>query len=195
VKPSRCVRCAALVLAPLILALLMVVLAVAACGGEDETTTTTKAETTTTKAQTSTTKADTGTTTEQLSTAETELPNGNIQATGYIDKVWEKSGKQYISIDYAELLTGQEADDAAGADVEYYIKNDNPQKREFEVSDTASITQFATDGPISWDTFMSYWSDSPPSTDADFPYDAATALWWIERDGQTVVKIDQQYLP
>ncbi len=190
-KLSRCVLCAALVLALLILALVVVA---SACG-EEETTTTTKAETTTTKAQTSTTKADTGTTGEQLSSAETELPNGNIQATGYIDKVWEKSGKQYISIDYAELLTGKEADDAAGADVEYYIKNDNPQMRDFEVSGAATITQFNTDGPITWDTFMSYWSDSPPPTSADMPYDPATALWWIERDGSVVVKIDQQYLP
>jgi hypothetical protein len=183
-KLTRCVLCHALVPTLLILAL---VVAVCACG-EEETTTTTKTET-------STTKAETGTTTEKLSSAETQLSNGNIQATGFIDKAWEEGDKRYISIDYAELLTGQEANDAAGADVEYYIKNDNPQKREFEVSDTVAITQFSTDGPVTWDTFASYWSDSPPSTDAEFPYNAATSLWWIERDGSQVVKIDQQYLP
>ena len=209
-KLTRCI-----LLAVLIPALVALALVVAACGcGEEETTTTTQGATTTTQAETTTTQgvttttqgattttqAETTTTTEELSSAETLLPNGNIQAMGYIDKAWEDGGKRYISIDYAEMLTGQEADDAAGTDVEYYITNENPQKREFEVSDTVSINRFSTtrgevDEPVTWDTFMSYWSDSPPPTDADFPYNAATSPWWIERDGPLVVKIDQQYLP
>ena len=162
-KLTRCI-----LLAVLISTLVALALVVAACGcGEEETTTTTQAATTTTKAASTTT-------TEELSTAETLLPNGNIQAMGYIDKAWEEGGKRYISIDYAEMLTGQEAHDAAGTDVEYYITNENPQKREFEVSDTVSINRFSTtrgevDEPVAWDTFMSYWSDFDPANRRRLP--------------------------
>ena len=79
-----------------------------------------------------------------LSSAEKRLANGHIKAMGYIDKVYIKDGKRYISIDYAEMLTGQAAIDAAvaageiapGEDLpnDYWISNDNPQKRVFEVS-------------------------------------------------------------
>ncbi len=92
----------------------------------------------------------TTTTTETLSSAETRLPNGHIKAMGFIDKVYVKDGKRYISIDYAEMLTGAAANAAAvaagfiepGEDVpnDYWISNANPQKRVFEVSDTVAIT-------------------------------------------------------
>ncbi len=99
---------------------------------------------------TSSTEAETTTTTEALSSAETRLANGHIKAMGFIDKVWEKNGKRYIRIDYASMLTGDEAIEAAIADGviepgetldnDYYISNVNPQKREFEVSDSVAIT-------------------------------------------------------
>ena len=101
--------------------------------------TTTQAVTTTTQAVTTTTGLEgTTTTTEKLSTAETRLSNGHIKAMGFIDKVYLKDGKRYISIDYAEYLTGAAADAAAvaageiapGEHVEddYWIQNDNPQR-------------------------------------------------------------------
>jgi hypothetical protein len=173
------------------------------------TTASTEPETTTTTGavDSSSTEPEATTTTEQLSSAETLLPSGHIKAMGFIDKVWEEGGKRYISIDYAEWLTGQEAVDAAAAagytiapgEDEYWIRNDNPQKRVFEVADTAPITGFSTtrgevDQPIAWDTFMSLWSTSPP-TDTGLQFSVNEAPWWIERDGQTVVKIDQQYVP
>jgi hypothetical protein len=179
---------------------------------EEMTTTTTAIpeETTTTamEEQPTTTVATDGgtTTTETLSTAETRLPNGNIKAMGFIKKVWEEGGKRYISIDYAEMLTGQEAVDAAIAagDIEpgedlpndYYIRNTNPEKRQFEVSDTVAVTTSTwhgeMDNPVTWDVFKSFWSVSPPDDEAAFLRDSP---WWIERTGQTVVKIDEQYLP
>ena len=45
---------------------------------------------------------------------------------------------------------------------------------------------------VTWDVFKSFWSVSPPDEEASFLRDSP---WWIERDGQTVVKIDEQYLP
>ncbi len=85
---------------------------------------------------TSSTDAETTTTTEALSSAETRLANGHVKAMGYIDKVWEQGGKRYIRIDYATMLTGDAANEAAIADGviepgetvdnDYYISNVNP---------------------------------------------------------------------
>jgi len=154
---------------------------------------------------TSSTESTTTTTTEKLSSAETRLTNGHIKAMGFIDKVYVKDGKRYISIDYAEMLTGPEAVAAAiaagflspGEDLpnDYWIRNDNPQKRTFQVSDSVAITTSTWYGgmeqPVTWAQFKSFWNATPPAD--------ATHLrevpWWIERDGPLVVKIDEQYLP
>jgi hypothetical protein len=222
----------------LIPALLAVLLVVAACGGggnsatttttpaapevttttaaavEETTTTGAVVETTTTTSMlddtTTTSPEGTTTTTEGLSTAETRLSNGHIKAMGYIDRVYIKDGKRYISIDYAEYLTGAAADAAAvaageikpGEHVEddYWIQNDNPQKRVFEVSDsvaitTSSWTTFAwneiMNHPVTWAQFKSFWSATPPA-DAIHLH---RSPWWIERNGPLVVKIDEQFLP
>jgi hypothetical protein len=183
--------------------------------GELTTSTETAVEDTSTTATSvveETTTSSTGpeeatTTTEKLSTAEQKLANGHIKALGYIKKVWEQNGKRYISIDYAEMLTGQAAIDAAvaageiqpGEDLpnDYYIRNTNKQERQFEVSGSAAITtstwNASADEPrtITWADFVSLWSATPPE-DAVYLRDAP---WWIERDGQTVIKIDEQYLP
>lgn len=167
---------------------------------ESTTTTSMVEETTTTGVE------DTTTTTEKLSTAETRLANGNIKAMGFIKKVWEQGGKRYISIDYAEMLTGQEAIDAAiaageilpGEDLpnDYFIRNTSTDKRQFEVSDPIDITTSTWHGemnnPVSWADFKSFWSATPPDDEGAYLRDAP---WWIERDGQTVIRIDEQYLP
>ena len=46
--------------------------------------------------------------------------------------------------------------------------------------------------PVTWAEFTSFWSPTPPDQEAAFLKDSP---WWIERDGQTVIKIDEQYLP
>jgi hypothetical protein len=168
----------------------------------DTTTTTPVVEETTTS---STIPGET-TTTEKLSTAEQRLADGHIKAMGFIKKVWEQGGKRYISIDYAEMLTGQAAIDAAvaagdikpGEDLpnDYYIKNTNKQERQFEVSGSVAITTSTWGGqmnrPVTWDVFVTFWSATPPDAEAGF---LRNNPWWIERDGQTVLKIDEQYLP
>ena len=176
---------------------------------EETTTTSLEEETTTSIAPEETTttslEEETTTTTEALSTADTRLANGNIKAMGFIDAVWEEGGKRYLSIDYAEMLTGQEAIDAAieagmiqpGEDLpnDYFIRNTNPQKREFEISSPIDITTSTWDGvmekPVNWGQFLSFWSDNPP----EGALHLSEAPWWIEREGQTVIKIDEQYLP
>jgi hypothetical protein len=165
---------------------------------------------TTLPSTTSTEPATTTTITEALSSAETRLANGHIKAMGFIDKVYVKDGKRYISIDYAQMLTGAAAQAAAIAegfiapgetlDTDYYISNVNPQKRTFEVSDSAAITTSTRwvagedmNAPCTWADFKSFWGPSAALDDSEKHLHAVP--WWIERDGPVVVKIDEQYLP
>lgn len=96
---------------------------------------------------------------------------------GFVQKAWTASGKNYITIDYVDFLTGQAAIDKAVADGkaeidehgnysvpnDYYISNENPMLRTFELSPSCAIrvvnqshapdlksvtfTQFKTMGP------------------------------------------------
>jgi hypothetical protein len=174
-----------------------------------ETTTSTTATTSTSVTSPDTSSSTTGssstTTTEALSSAETRLPNGNIRAMGYIDKVWESGGTRHISIDFAEMLTGEEAKKAAveageiapGEDLpnDYFIRNVNPKKREFTVSESAVITTATLSGgmdePATWSEFKSFWTASPP-TGAEH---LRAMPWWIERQGNEAISIVEQYLP
>lgn len=200
------------------------------CGSDEETSTTVTVATSTTVASTTSTSGGTSgsatstipsppdrpdtttssstTTTEALSSAETLLPNGNIRAMGFIDEAWESGSVRYMSIDYAEMLTGDEAVEAAieageiapGEDLpnDYYIRNINTQLREFTVAPSAPITTVTFGGsgpddpqPVTWAEFMSFWSDSPPAGAEHLHL----VPWWIERDGDEVVSIAEQYLP
>jgi hypothetical protein len=164
-----------------------------------------------TEATTASSTSDPGltTTTAKLSTAESVLDNGHITAMGYIDKVWEEGGKRFISIDYAQMLTGKAAVDAAvkagiikageSLDNDYWISNENKQKRTFEVSGSVAITTSTrwVDGddmgaPCTWTDFKSFWGPGPL---AESEAHLNAAPWWIERDGQVVVKIDEQFIP
>ncbi len=204
---------------------LVLALAVTACGGlggGTETTvaasttaaptTTAVTEATTTSAGPATTIAVTSTagsseatvTTEELSSAETVLPDGNIKAMGYIKEVSGDGGRK-IKIDFVEMLTGEEAKQAAiaagdiGPDEDlpndYYIRNVNPLIREFGVSASVAITTATRSGgpdePATWTEFMSWFGGSPPAG-TEYLHEMP---WWIVRDGNTVVKIDEQYIP
>jgi hypothetical protein len=150
-------------------------------------------------------------TTEALSSAEELLPGGHIIAMGFIDSVWvDAGGVRHIKIDYAEMLTTEpektEAARAAGDigptevwDLDYYISNVNPLLREFVVSGSVAITTSTRwaphDGmgaPCTWADFITFWGPGPwPEGETQLH----AVPWWIERDGGTVVKIDEQYLP
>ncbi|MBN1319891.1 MAG: hypothetical protein JXA87_03525 [Thermoleophilia bacterium] len=169
----------------------------------------TEPPTTTTGSSTTATQPSTTTTTEQLSSAETLLPDGTIKGMGFIDRVWEADGVRYLSIDYAEMLTGEEARQAAveageiGPDEDlpndYYIRNVNPKKREFTVSETVEIstsTRWAPndgwDAPCTWADFIGFWGPGP-LPDGDSHLHAVP--WWIIRDGTEVKSIQEQYIP
>lgn len=147
-------------------------------------------------------------TTEALSTtSEERLPNGHIKACGIIDDVWVDSGVRKLRINYVDFLTGAEADAAAIADGvippgehvdnDYYVRDNNPRLRVFNISDTAEIyteyRNFLVEvQPCSWTDFLGFWGGGPlPDGDTHLP----DALWWIERDGDTIVWIRQQFVP
>jgi hypothetical protein len=159
----------------------------------------------TTVGATTTTSASGPTTTEQLSSAETRQPDGTIKGMGYIDKVWVKAGVRYLSIDYAEMLSGDAAKQAAiedglikpGEDLDndYYIRNQNPKKREFTVAADVTIATQTREGgfdqPATWEEFLSFWGPNP-AQDANHLKDMP---WWIIRDGNEVIDISEQYIP
>jgi hypothetical protein len=186
-------------------------------GAADTTTASQVADTTSTSGivielPTTTTLLETTTTIGgSVSSAEKKLANGHYKAMGYIDKVYVSGGKRYIRIDYAVMLTGTAAINAAIADGyinpgeeldnDYYISNTNKQKRTFEVSDSVAIKTSTRwvggtekmDTPCSWNDFKSFWG--PQSGLNGSEKSLHTRPWWIERDGTSVLKIDEQYLP
>jgi hypothetical protein len=123
---------------------------------------------------------------------------------GFITSTREDGGTRYITIDYAEMLGGEAANRAAreAGDIgpgetvpnDYYIRNVNPKLREFTVREGASIRTATyggvTERSVTWAIFLSFWSSPPP--DAVHMRDMP---WWIERLGNEVVLIEEQFLP
>ncbi|MDD5490039.1 MAG: hypothetical protein PHP25_05180, partial [Candidatus Moranbacteria bacterium] len=74
------------------------------------------------------------------------------RAMGFIKKVYAKNGKNYLDVDYIQWLTGAEAEKAMREDGrcpktgecivydDYYIRNQNPLIRTFEISPDVEIT-------------------------------------------------------
>jgi hypothetical protein len=141
-------------------------------------------------AATSTT-ASSGTATSELSSSEKNLGNGRVRAGGFIKRAYEEGGGRKIDIDYADFLTGEEAERAAadaGDEVnnDYYIRNVNPKVRTFSVS--AASFELPEGDPSSpqigdWDDFSAYTAERP------------FVFFWIERVGTDVVLIEGQWVP
>ena len=124
---------------------------------------------------------------------------------GFIHQIGDINQKNYIRINYAGLLTGEAATAAAidagvmtegeGLDTEFFITPQDPERRQFQVSDSVAITtssyEGVTDRSITWEEFRSYWSLDAAS-DTVYLRDVP---WWIVREGDMVIRIDEQYLP
>jgi len=109
-----------------------------------------------------------------------------------------------ITVDYAQMLTGEEAVEAAtaaGAESpppnDYFIANDNPMLRTFEVdSETRVKLSTRADGvePEGYFVTLEEWRQMFVGTTPnmgmvrDIPY-------WITLDGETVTAIEEQFLP
>jgi hypothetical protein len=205
--------CSVSQVAPVLVLLLLAL--VAGCGGQEsssattgiaETTTTESAamgaatttteaadveSTTTSAAGSPTTTAGGGTTATSLSSSETDLGSGRVRAGGFVKRAYERSGRRLIDIDYADFLTGDEAEKAAAAageefENDYFVRNVNPKVRTFSVSaSTFELPQGQPDKPQTgdWEAFKAHVEKFPGT------------FWWIERQGDDIVLVEGQWVP
>ncbi len=119
---------------------------------------------------------------------------------GLIKKVYTSGSKRYITIDYIQWLTGEEAVRAAREDGyitpdetsvpnDFYTRNVSKKLRTFRVSSSATIRLLQPEGgaetyPASWPQLASIVSPS------------RNPLCWIYLNSNNIVtKIEQQYAP
>jgi len=130
---------------------------------------------------------------------------------GYIKNVYEKDGKRYLDIDYVQYLSGEEAikamkeDGKCPADIYpdptqcipngYYIRNQNPKIRTFEISKDAEISrttafEYSSSGIkiINYNEFKNLFA-------ARDSYFKSTIPFHIEILNDVVVKITEQFIP
>jgi hypothetical protein len=122
---------------------------------------------------------------------------------GYVLTASVTGGKNYISIDYVQFLTGQAAIDAAKTDGvaqkdsqghwyvdnDYYIVNDNTKIRTFEVAPTASIKVLKTgSSELKSVTFSQFMALGPT-------FASGKMLMHCNVVGGIVVALEQQFVP
>jgi hypothetical protein len=198
---------------------LAVLLVVAACseGVTDETTTTVTPtsvpETTTTSAQVE--QTTTTTTVPETTTTTEALPEG-VREFAYVVAVEAaEDGTVFVTADYAQFLTGDEAIQAAIEDGfivegetipnDYYIVNENPQLRELAFASEAPIVlnacfidgECVTQVRVTIDQWVALLDgDTPDGLGAGFQWYGQAALpYWLILDGETIIGVEEQYLP
>lgn len=129
---------------------------------------------------------------------------------GYIKKVYAKSGKNYLDIDYIQWLTGAAAEKAMREDGQcpktgecivyddYYIRNQNPLVRTFEIAPDVKIIMqtynaeqtgiVGNSQEITFQQFKDIYSSNSQLGLRDVPY-------IVEISNQQIVKITEQYIP
>lgn len=138
-----------------------------------------------------------------------EFPANTERQMGYIKKVYTKGGKNYLDIDYIQWLTGDAAEKAMREDGKcpragecivydgYYIRNQNPLIRTFEISPDAAITMqtynIETTGQIqaqsiTFSQFSQIWNGNARPNLKNVPY-------IVEICNNQIVKINEQYIP
>lgn len=141
----------------------------------------------------------------------TKKPDETEKAMGYIKTVYEKDGKRYLDIDYVQWLTGDEAIKAMREDGKcpvdiypdpsycipngFYIRNQNPKIRTFEISKNAEITRatafdFSPSGKkvITYEEFKHLFT-------AEDSYFGSSVPFHIEVINGLVIEITEQYIP
>lgn len=123
----------------------------------------------------------------------------------YIKKVTWSAAKGYeLTADYAQLLTGKAAADAATAHGDespppndYYILNDNPKLRTFPLAKTASVIVLGwggTDATARKTIPVGQFMDVMPG--GVNPQDQwVRAPYYITITGGTITKVEQYYIP
>lgn len=131
---------------------------------------------------------------------------------GFVKKVYVKSGKNYLNIDYIQWLTGDAAEKALREDGQcpksgecivyddYYIRNQNPLIRTYELSPDAKIVMqtysaeqtgiVMNNEEITFDQFKNIFSSG---SESDFHLKDVPYI--VEISNQQIVKITEQYIP
>jgi len=171
----------------------------------EATTSTEVAVTSTAAPTTTTTSAPATTTTVKVAASEELLPSGRIKAHGFITDAYMDGSKRKLEIDYIDMFWDPQADveamaDGQPTDGDWYARNNNPLLRTFVVSDTVTITTYsrdydeaAPDPPCSWSDFMSFWGPAAGLSFAD--QQIHNSKWFIEREGDVVVHIQEVWTP
>ena len=123
----------------------------------------------------------------------------------YIKKVDESGVVAIITADYAQMLTGTAAANAAAdhgdespPPNDYYIVNDNKRLRKLKVESGITVTVTTNDDGTSDPTghivTFANWAANYAAPTAENE-DLRSAPYWIRVKGTTITKIEQQYLP
>jgi len=204
-----------------IASVLAVLVVAAACSSgvtDDPITTVTPTstpETSTSTADVEGTTTTTSTTVPETTTTTEVLPEG-VREFSYVVAVdVSDDGTMVVTADYAQFLTGDEAIQAAIEDGfivegetvpnDYYIVNENPQLRELTLDPSAPIVLNAcfVDGECvtqvrvtieQWTALQA--GDTPDGLGEGFQwYGQGTLPYWLILEGETIIGIEEQYLP
>ncbi len=146
-----------------------------------------------------------------LASTEVKLSNGHVKSLGFIHNVWiDAQGRRYLTIDYCDVFYGDAATAAARAagvigpdeEVPVYVRNQSTRLREWLIADGAALVTCTRaypldsnpDPPCTWSEFVSFWKAGVQSSLDQGISDFYGAPWWIERSGDTVVKITEQFI-
>ena len=132
-----------------------------------------------------------------------------IEQFAFIKKIYTKSSSDFAEVDYAQFLTGDEADKAAqeagevgtGEDVpnDYYIKNVNGKIRTFKISQNVKIivqtNKMASGGQlqdqqITYSTFKHIFITKPNNQSM-----MVNNGYWLTIKGDEITKFKEQYVP
>lgn len=122
----------------------------------------------------------------------------------YIKDVYTVDGSTILVVDYAQMLTGDEAAAAATAAGEesppphdYFIVDENMLLRTFPVDTTINVRLTSkSDGvqPEGYDVGFGVWQDMFAGTTADAGI-VRVVPYWITVEGGVIMAIEEQYLP
>lgn len=119
---------------------------------------------------------------------------------GLIKKAYTSGGKRYITIDYIQWLTGEEAVEAAREDGyitpdetsvpnDFYTRNISKKLRTFRVSSSATIRLLRPEGGA--ETYYATWSQFVSRVSP-----SRNPLCWVYLNSSNIVtKIEEQYTP
>jgi hypothetical protein len=195
------------------------VFVVGACGVDvagGETTTSAPGTSTTTSSSTTVVDPSTTTTAASETTTTTEtLPQGEREFAYVKELRTDPDGSVTVVADYAQWLTGDEANQAAIEDGyieegdtvpnDYYIRNENTRLRELtlELDSPVVINVCYVDGEcvttegVSVEQWVALFEgETVPELGDDFQwYGGPNLPYWLTLDGETVIAVEEQYLP